>query len=81
MLEGYRAWSTPIDLQKYYDHNQGDFAALINQLVLANEYCDLQYQQDVVRVKFASWSGTDETGQAHHGGVRRLSLIEIPVTP
>ena len=81
VVEGYRAWSTPMNLQRYYDHNQGDFAELINELVLANEYCDFQYQQEIVRVKFASWSGVDETGQAHHGGMRRLSIIEIPTSP
>ncbi len=78
---GFRAWSTPINLQQYYDNNQENFAELINELVLDDEYCLFQYQQEEIRVKFASWSGVDETGQANHGGMRRISIIEIPTTP
>jgi hypothetical protein len=81
VVEGYRAWSTPINLQRYYDQGQGDIADLINDLVLSNAYCDFQYRTEIIRVKFSSWSGVDETGQAHHGGMRRVSILEIPSGP
>jgi hypothetical protein len=81
VVEGYRAWSTTVNLQRYYDQGMGDIADLINDLVLANEYCLLQYQQEQIRVRFASWSGVDDSGQAHQSGMRRISIIEIPVSP
>lgn len=81
VVEGYRAWSCSVDLKRLYDNGQEDIADLINDLVLSNEYCDFQYQQEIIRVKFSSWSGVDETGQASHGGMRRLTILEIPATP
>jgi hypothetical protein len=78
---GYRAWTARIDLKQLHDQGQEDFAALIDELVLAKAYCLFQYQQEEIRVKFGSWGGADQTGQAHHGGVRTVSIVEIPTTP
>ena len=81
VIEGYHAWSLSIDLNRCREMGQEDIAALIDQLVLSNEYCDFQYQKDIYRVKFGSWGGADETGQANHNGIRNVSIIEITNSP
>lgn len=81
VIEGYRAWTTTFNLKRLHDNNQSDIADLIDALVLANEYCDFQYQEDIYRVRFGSWGGADESGQGRHGGIRNVSIIEVPTAP
>ena len=81
VVEGFRAFTARVDLQALYDEGRGDLADLINELVLAEEDCDFQYRQEVMRVSFSSWGGADGTGQANQDGTRTISIIEIPVNP